>query len=137
MLNRHGWICLTGAETIRTSSWTPFVVRIPIMESPSDARSLTIFSPATTTYLRFNAPSMAFISRKDFAVNMARSVMARMMRKMQVPAYCPAVCGLHDIEYRGVVVDVKKAIVMPVCELVLEPISMPLIPLIPSIASSP
>jgi hypothetical protein len=37
------------------------------------------------------------------------------------------------VEYRGVLVDVKNAIAMPVCELVVEPIS---IPLMPSMASS-
>jgi hypothetical protein len=52
--------------------------------------------------------------------------MARMIRKMHVPAYWPAFCGVHEVEYRGVSVAVKKAIVMPVCELELEPMSMPL-----------
>jgi hypothetical protein len=111
------------------------VVRIPVTESPSlEARSLTIFSPATTTYLRFSAPSRAFISRNDFAVNMARSAMARKMRKIHVAAYVPAEFGVHDVEYRDVLVDVKKAMVIPVCEFVVEPMAMPSIP---SMCSSP
>jgi hypothetical protein len=66
---------------------------------------------------------------------MARSAIARKMRKMQVPAYWPAFWGVHDSEYRGVLVAVKKAIAMPVCELMVEPIFMPSMPLIPSIPS--
>jgi hypothetical protein len=59
--------------------------------------------------------------------------MARKMRKMQVPAYWPAFCGVHDSEYRGVLVAVKNAITIPVCEPAVEPWSMPLMP---SIATS-
>jgi len=34
--------------------------------------------------------------------------MARMMRNMQVPAYCPSVLGVHMVEYRGVTVLEKN-----------------------------
>lgn len=37
---------------------------------------------------------------------------ARLMRKMQVPAYCPFVVGDQDVEYRGLVKDSKNVIVI-------------------------
>ena len=37
---------------------------------------------------------------------------ARAMRKMQVPAYCPVLEGVQPLEYKGVVVEVKKTIVI-------------------------
>lgn len=57
----------------------------------------------------------------------AWSEIARTMRKMQVPAYWPAFFGVHDSEYKDVVVDVKKAIVIPVSELVMPSISIELV----------
>lgn len=33
-----------------------------------------------------------------------------MMRKMQTPAYCPALCGVNAEDQSGVVVDVKNTI---------------------------
>lgn len=35
-----------------------------------------------------------------------------MMRKMQVPAYCPVFVGVQVMENRGVLVDVKKVMAM-------------------------
>ena len=112
---------------------------MPVTESPSlEARSLTIFSPATTTYLRFNAPSTALISKYDFAVKIARRVMARKMRNIHVAAYVPAEFGVHDIEYSGVSVAVKKAMVIPVCECPVESAVEPMaMPAMPSMCSSP
>jgi len=34
--------------------------------------------------------------------------MARIMRKIQVPAYCPIFMGVHMEEYRGVIVLLKN-----------------------------
>lgn len=38
--------------------------------------------------------------------------MARTIRKTHVPAYCPALFGIQLSEYRDVVVEVKKVIIM-------------------------
>lgn len=38
--------------------------------------------------------------------------MARMMRNIQVPAYAPALEGVHMFEYRGVFVAEKKTMVI-------------------------
>jgi hypothetical protein len=40
--------------------------------------------------------------------NKARKTVAKTMRNMQVPVYCPVDAGVHSEEKRGVVVDVKK-----------------------------
>jgi len=37
---------------------------------------------------------------------------AKAIRKMQVPAYCPVELGIQDMEYRGVVVEVKNVMAM-------------------------
>ena len=37
---------------------------------------------------------------------------ARMMMKMQVPAYWPVVAGVHLVEYNGVLVEVKRVAIM-------------------------
>jgi hypothetical protein len=54
-------------------------------------------------------------------------MMARAMRNMQVPAYCPVEAGFQDEEKRAVVVEVKKVmviwsmlIIMPGVELSLD-----------------
>lgn len=77
------------------------------------ALSVAVCWSAVTTYLRFMALWRALCSRKVLAVKSARSRMARMMRKMQVPAYAPALAGVQASEYSGVVVDVKKNMDMP------------------------
>ena len=42
----------------------------------------------------------------------SRRMTAREMRKMQVPAYCPVLEGVQVLEYKGVLVEVKKTIVI-------------------------
>lgn len=37
-------------------------------------------------------------------------MVAKAIRNMQVPAYCPVELGVHDMEKRGVAVEVKKVI---------------------------
>jgi hypothetical protein len=37
-------------------------------------------------------------------------MIAKAIKNMQVPAYCPVELGVHVMENRGVVVDVKKVI---------------------------
>lgn len=37
-----------------------------------------------------------------------------MMRKMQVPAYCPVLEGVQEVEKSGVVVEVKKVVCMDI-----------------------
>lgn len=37
-------------------------------------------------------------------------MVARRMRKMHVPAYCPVLDGVHAFEYREVAVEVKNVI---------------------------
>jgi hypothetical protein len=95
---------------MRTFSATPFVVRIPVVELLSDPNFSEL---SATTYLRFIADLIAMVSRYDFAVKMARKRTARKMRKMQVPAYAPALDGVQEFEYRGVFVAVKKTMLMP------------------------
>ena len=57
---------------------------------------------------------MAFMSNQALAVRMARRRMASTMRKMQVPAYAPALDGVHDSAYNMVLVAVKKDICIPI-----------------------
>lgn len=38
----------------------------------------------------------------------ALKIAAKTIKKMHVPAYCPVVVGVHDMDHNGVVVDVKK-----------------------------
>lgn len=40
--------------------------------------------------------------------NIARKMIAKAIRNMHVPAYCPVELGVQDIEKRGVAVEVKK-----------------------------
>jgi hypothetical protein len=42
------------------------------------------------------------------AASSARNMIAKAMRNMQVPAYCPVEAGFQDEEKRAVVVEVKK-----------------------------
>jgi hypothetical protein len=50
-----------------------------------------------------------------------RCATARIMRKMQVPAYAPELAGIQAIEYNGVMVDWKNTIAI-LSELIMEDI---------------
>ena len=48
-----------------------------------------------------------------------RKIVAKAMRKMQTPAYCPVVSGAKDFVQRSVLVEVKKT--MFICSISIAP----------------
>lgn len=50
----------------------------------------------------------------------ARKMAARAIRKIHVPAYCPADFGVHATENRGVVEDAKNAMAMELIPIMSE-----------------
>lgn len=68
---------------------------------------------------------------------MPRKMAARTIKKMQVPAYCPMVLGDHASEYRGVLIEEKKTIIMsPIDIIPLELMSIPDMPDMPGMEES-
>jgi hypothetical protein len=95
--------------TTITSSSTPFSDKVILLLSLSeDIRSAFDCFPATVTYRRLNSASIHAASFHAFTASSARKITARMMRKIQVPAYCPIFMGVHMEEYRGVIVLLKN-----------------------------
>src|SRR6266536_865799 len=91
--------------TTITSSSTPFSDKVILLLSLSeDIRSAFGCFPATVTYRRLNSAFSHAASFHAFTASSARKIVARTMRKIHVPAYCPMFIGVHLEEYRGVVV---------------------------------
>lgn len=63
----------------------------------------------------------------NLTASKARNSTGRTIRKMQVPAYWPALVGVQALEYRGVIVEVKKTMAMSAIDMVIpEPIEPPM-----------
>jgi hypothetical protein len=68
----------------------------------------------------------------------ARKMAAKAMRKMQVPAYCPAEVGVQDVEKSGVTVEEKKVMaIMLIGIIVLLSVAMGMDMAVDMLAMSP
>lgn len=63
-------------------------------------------------YRRLSSASSHFRSWVALKAKRPRKIAARNMRKIQVPTYWPVVEGIQLEEYKGVIVEVKKTIII-------------------------
>lgn len=57
--------------------------------------------------------------------SMARKITGRAIRKIHVPAYCPSLVGVQELEYRGVAAEVKKTMAISAMDMLMPPMECP------------
>lgn len=92
------------------SAVLPLLPCFPSPPSPSNPALPRFPTADTTPLLPLTLSNTA--NRLNRIATSARNTAASAMRKIQVPAYCPLVVGVQDVEKRGVREDVKKVISM-------------------------